>query len=73
MSNLPDLVLLARLLDVLPYEAQSIYNLRARGGAPWLTRIGPEGRRTRALWVKVPELQAWAAARGLRIPLGGEK
>ena len=67
MSKSPELVLLARMRAYIPLELQSIYNLHARGACPWLTRIGPEGRRTRDLWVKVPELQAWAAARGLRL------
>lgn len=64
-------ITLSRVADKLPLATQTIYNSHRLGMLPWLSRISPEGRRTRELWVDLDALSAWARARGLNINIGG--
>lgn len=57
---------LHRVKDSIPLSLQSIYSQRSRGKIDWVTRDGPDGRRSRHLWVDVLSLQAWAVNRGWR-------
>ncbi len=63
-------VQLARVVHALPYAVGTLYNCHSNGRLPWLSRIGPEGRRTRELWVDLDALAPWAEARGLWLRLG---
>jgi hypothetical protein len=69
--SLPHKVTLATVLADLPFALGTCYQAHKHGRWPWLTRTSPEGRRTRELWVDVPALLNWAAARGLRLNLEG--
>lgn len=59
--------MLQRVAHALPMASQTIYNNHQLGRLPWLSRVSPEGRRTRELWVDLDLLSAWARARGLSI------
>lgn len=65
----PTLCTLASVAHSIPFEIKTLYNAHSAGRLPWLTRTGPEGRRTRELWVIVELFNAWAAARGMSITL----
>lgn len=67
----PAKIVYARVAHALPFTTQTIYNYHRLGMLPWLSRVSPEGRRTRALWVDVDSLTSWARARGLSINIGG--
>lgn len=61
---------LKSLSHMLPFASQTLYNGHRRGRYPWLTRNGPDGRRTRDLWVDLEKLRAWADARGYEFTRG---
>ena len=65
----PSVRTLASVAHCIPLELKTIYNAHSAGRLPWLTRIGPEGRRTRELWVNIELLGNWAEARGMSITL----
>lgn len=73
--NTPMKITLARALYALPLERVTYYKGHLAGRFPFLTREGPEGRRTRELWVDIQLAEAWMAARGLTFKLsqGGGK
>jgi hypothetical protein len=58
------LVELHRVQDSLPLALSTIYSQTSRGNWNWATRIGPDGRRGRRLWVDVDALEAWMRIRG---------
>jgi hypothetical protein len=52
-------------LAALPYGSiDSLRKAAQRGRVDWLTRTGPDGRRTRHLWIAVARCREWLAARG---------
>lgn len=65
----PSKIILSRVAHALPFAGQTLYNGHSQGRWPWLSRVGPAGRRTRELWVDLPALSAWASARGQKINL----
>ncbi len=65
-------VILNQVLHALPFSIQTIYNGHRHGRWPWLSRMGPNGRRTRKLWVDLPVLLDWARARGQKININLE-
>jgi hypothetical protein len=65
----PRLVELYRVQDALPVSLSSIYSQVCRGNWTWATRIGPDGRRGRRLWVDIDALGEWAQTRGLSLDL----
>lgn len=60
------LLLFKRYRDYLPgaYALQTWYDRHHDGTAPFLTRVGPCGKRTRYLWINVDALVAHARAWG---------
>lgn len=48
----------------LPAAIDTIYDNHRKGRWPWLTRLDPEGRRGRALWIVVSDAAAWFVADG---------
>lgn len=48
----------------LPLALCTYYQWHSRRKVNWLSRIDPEGRRGRDLWVDVDEYNEWAAPRG---------
>jgi len=65
----PRLVQLHQVQDALPVSLASIYSQTSRGNWKWATRIGPDGRRGRRLWVDLDALASWSQARGWRLAL----
>lgn len=63
----PTIRTLASVIHGIPLELKTIYNGHSSGRLPWVSRSGPDGRRTRELWVDVSLLEDWAAARGISI------
>jgi hypothetical protein len=61
------LVELVKVQDVLPISLASIYSQTCRGKWTWATRIGPDGRRGRRLWVDMDALAEWASSRGWQL------
>lgn len=51
---------LSKCKDHIPRSLQTIYNQRNLGIVDWLDRIGPQGRKTRYLWVDVEKCKEWA-------------
>lgn len=70
-----DLRLLKRVQDQLHCSPSSIHSGFSRGRYPFLTRLDPQGRRGRELWVNVELFNNWAAERGYsaRIEMGGQR
>jgi hypothetical protein len=68
-------ITLARALHALPLDLATYYKGHGAGRFPFITREGPEGRRTRELWVDIPAAEAWLASRGMTFKLnqGGGK
>lgn len=71
MNTLPKITL-ARAAQHLPFELGTLYNGHAKGRFPFLSRVGPEGRKTRELWVDVPAATDWLEARGFKFTGGGK-
>ena len=42
----------------------TVYDNRRTGRWPWLTRVGPEGRHGRDLWIVINEAVLWFLQRG---------
>jgi hypothetical protein len=63
------LVTLARVTHSIPLSTSCIYKGARAGRLPFLSRLGPEGRRTREWWVDVDMLAAFAQARGWPLDL----
>lgn len=67
--TVPQKVTLACVAHALPFSSQTVYNAHSQGRWTWLSRVGPDGRRSRELWVDLPSLNIWAAERGQKINL----
>ena len=50
--------------DAIPAAACTIYENSRSGRWPWLTRVGPSGRRDRNLWINVGDAVEWWLADG---------
>lgn len=70
-----DLRLLTRVKDQLHCSPSSLHSGFSRGRYPFLTRLDPQGRRGRDLWVDINSYNNWAAERGYpaRIETGGQR
>ncbi len=60
-----DMVKLSLVKQHIHRALGSIYNDHSRGRITWLTRVGPDGRRTRDAWVILPSLRVWANSEGV--------
>lgn len=48
--------------DVIPAAVSTIYENSKSGRWPWVTRVGPGGRRDRNLWIDIgPAVEWWVA------------
>lgn len=52
-------VMEAMRANALPAAIDTVYENRSNGRWPWLTRVGPHGRRSRDLWIVVSEASSW--------------
>lgn len=68
----PEKVTLKTVAHLLPFSQQAIYNGRCKNRWAWLSRVSPDGRKTRELWVDLPALARWAAERGLGLKINLE-
>lgn len=63
------LVCTSELDSSFPFSAQTLYNARSTGRYAWLSRLGPDNRRGRRLWIDAAAFNYWAACRGIRYRL----
>lgn len=63
------LVKLKLIRDCIPRSLKTLYNAHSAGRLSWLTRVGPDGRRSRDLWVDQAALTQWAADEGISLQL----
>ena len=56
---------MAEATCVIPVTVWTLYSWRHKKRVCWLTRVDPDGRRGRELWIHVPTAAEWWRARGL--------
>jgi hypothetical protein len=68
----PQKITLARAVQSMPFEIGTLYNGHNKGRFPFLSRVSPEGRKTKEIWVDVPAATEWLEARGFKFTGGGK-
>jgi hypothetical protein len=63
------LIKLKLIRDAIPRSLKTLYNAHSSGRLGWLTRVGPDGRRGRDLWVDQDGLVQWASDEGINLQL----
>lgn len=62
---------LARVSHAIPLSLSCVYKGARVGRLPFLSRVGPEGRRTREWWCDLEMMAAYAQSRGWPDPRPG--